>query len=111
MSFHQFGCIAAILIVGFARAIPAHAADPLHDAKKRVAEARSAVTKASVGMKLEQRKLVKQMESTPPWTKATAAAREAGAKYTAAANAVRKKLASQPQYKAAVAERSRERRR
>jgi len=107
MVSRHLGCIAATLLLSVAWAGPARAADPLHDARKRVAEARAAVTKASVGVKLEQRKLVKQMESTPEWTKAAAAAREAGAKYTAAANAVRKKLASQPQYKAAVTQRSR----
>ena len=99
--------VIATVIVGWAFAGSARAADPLRDAKKRVAEARSAVTKASVGVRLEQRKLMKQTESNPEWTKAAAAAREAGAKYTAAANAVRKKLATQPNYKAAVVERSR----
>lgn len=79
-------------------------ADAIHDAKKRLSDAQSELTKAKVGVSLAAKKIEKQIESTPQWKEAAAAAREASARHEAAMKAARQRLARQPAYKAAVEE-------
>lgn len=86
---------------------PVTKADELTEPKKRVAEARSAVTKAKVAVTLAARKIQKEFEATPDWKKADAASTEAQARYSAAARAARAALEKTPAYQQAVAERGR----
>lgn len=93
-----------LLLVAYAFGAPARAADPLHDAKKRLSDAQSELTKAKVGVSLAAKKIQKQIEATPEWKQAATAAAEATNRYEVTMRAARQKLAQQPAYKAAIAE-------
>jgi len=82
----------------------AFAADPLKDAKKRLSDAQSELTKAKVGVSLAAKKIQQQLEATPEWKQAAIAANGANIRYEAAAKTARQKLEQEPRYKAAAAE-------
>jgi predicted nucleic acid-binding Zn-ribbon protein len=93
-----------VLLVAYAFAAPVRAADPLHDAKKRLSDAQSELTKAKVGVSLAAKKIQKQIEATPEWKQAATAAMEATNRNEVAMRVARQRLAQQPAYKAAIAE-------
>jgi predicted nucleic acid-binding Zn-ribbon protein len=93
-----------LLLAAFAFAAPVRAADPLHDAKKRLSDAQTELTKAKVGVSLAAKKIQKQIEATPEWKQAASAAMEATNRYEASMRVAREHLARQPAYKAAIAE-------
>lgn len=80
-------------------------ADDLAGPKQRVAETRSAVTKAKVAVTLAARKIQREFEATAEWKAADAALKEAAARHAAAVGVARAALAASPAYKQAVAER------
>lgn len=79
-------------------------ADAVSDAKKRLGDAQSELTKAKVGAVLAARKIQKQLETTPQWKQAAHAAAEASNRYDTLCRSVRQKLEQEPRYKSAVAE-------
>ena len=98
-----FLVVSFVLLAYFCPAAPC-AADALHDAKKRLSDAQSELTKAKVGVSLAAKKIEKQIEASPEWKQAANAAREASTRHEAAMKSARRRLAQQPGYKAAVAE-------
>jgi hypothetical protein len=80
-------------------------ADDLAAPKKRLAEARSSVTKAKVAVMLAARKIQQEYEATAEWKKAEAAAKDAQARHAAAERVARAALGETPAFKQAVVER------
>lgn len=80
-------------------------ADELTEPKKRVSEARSAVTRAKVAVTLAARKIQKDFEATAEWKKADAASKEAQSRCAAAVGVARAALGKNPAFKQAVVER------
>lgn len=104
MRWHPVVVILGFLLAVYAFGASATAADPLHDAKKRLSDAQSELTKAKVGVSLAAKKIQKQIETTPEWKQAASAAMESTNRHEAAMRAARQRLARQPAYKAAIAE-------
>lgn len=81
-------------------------ADDLSEQKKRLSEARSAVTKGKVAVTLAARKIQHEFEATPEWKQADAASKQAEARYAAAVRVARASLNNNPAYKQAMDERA-----
>jgi hypothetical protein len=80
-------------------------ADDLAGPKQRVAETRSAVTRAKVAVTLAARKIQRECEATAEWKAAEAAVKDAEARHAAAVRVARAALSASPAFKQAVAER------
>ena len=81
--------------------------DELSEPKKRLAEARSAVTKGKVAVTLAARKVQQDFEATAEWKKADSAWKQADARYAAAVRVARAALEKNPAFQQAVVERGR----
>lgn len=84
-------------------------APAVRDARKRLAEAESQVHKAKLAMSAATAKIRKEIEGTPQWKQAAAAAREAQGAFTSVAKAVRDRVSKEPAYKSAAAVRDQRR--
>lgn len=99
--------LALLLLAQPSPALAATDSPAVSQAKKRLSDAQSALTKAKVQMSRILNRAAQQLEATPEWKKAQAAVKEAQAKHAAAIAKVRNDLHQQPAYKAAIAERIR----
>lgn len=99
------GHVALIVVLLMSSLCPVARADDLAEPKKRLSEARSAVTKAKVAVTLAARKIQQEFEATAEWKKADAALKEAEARHDAAVRVARAGLAKSPAFKQAVVER------
>jgi len=99
--------LALLLVTQSAPALAATDSPAVSQAKKRLSDAQSALTKAKVQMSRILNRAAQQLEATPEWKKAQAAVKEAQAKHATAIAKVRNDLRQQPAYKAAIAERIR----
>lgn len=98
--------IAVVFLVSLTSSVCTVArADELTEPKKRVAEARSVVTKAKVAVTLAARKIQSEFEATAEWKKAQAASKEAQSRYAAAVGVARAVLGKDAAFKQAVEER------
>ena len=79
------------------------------DAKRQLSKADTELHRATLALSAQTNRIRKQVESTPQWKEAAAAAREAQARYTAAVKVVTASLATDAKYKAALGERARRR--
>jgi hypothetical protein len=111
MQRSRIGLVAMIVCfsVGLTIAATALGADSsaVYQAKKRVSEADAELRSARAALVMEANRLMKASEATPQWQKASAALKEAQDHHSQAVKAVHASLASNPDYKAAVAERTR----
>lgn len=111
-SHRMLVCLTVILLAGaWAGVARAGSSDDpaVRDARKRLGEAESQVHKAKLAMSAATAKIRKEIEGTPQWKQAAAAAREAQSAVTSAAKAVRERVAKEPAYKSAVAVRDQRR--
>src|SRR5436305_1184923 len=109
---HLVGVLAAIALLTLGWTAPARAnadQDALREANKKVSAAQWELTKAKVAVQKAARKIEGNLEATPEWKEAAAAAKQATAAQAAAVKAAKDALAQKPEYKAAVAERDRRR--
>jgi len=90
-------------------ALPSRGADSdaVYQAKKRVNDADAQVRKAMAGVTIEANRIAKAVEITPAWQQAMLELKSAQARQLKASAAVKTALAADPNYKKAVAERTR----
>jgi chromosome segregation ATPase len=103
-SFHiQF---ALILLMTFATARATTDSPQVSQAKKRLADAQTEVSRAKGALSQIVNKAIKELEATPEWKEAAARLKSAQAKQAVATRTAQQKLRSNTNYQAALAERS-----
>jgi hypothetical protein len=80
--------------------------EAVYQAKKRVTEAENQLRQARAGLVIEAERLMKASEQTPQWQKAAGALKDAQGRHAQAVRAAKAALASNADYKAAIAERN-----
>jgi len=102
------GLIAVVVFViatGIATVHAGSPTGPVYQAQKRVTDAESQLRKAKAALRRSGDKIRGQIEATPEYKQAAAAARTAQGKYNSAVKAAKKSLAQAPEYQQALHER------